>query len=310
MRRYAILLTLVLLAPLAAWACTIPVFRYALERWELSTYDVIVFHEQALPQDVDALLSQLDTGKIKANVKVTRVPIGQPMPPAFQKLWQRQDAKKSLPWLVVRLQDVPATQADAWAGPLTAPALRQLLDSPARQKVVEHLGRGSSAIFVLLQSGNDEADKAAAKLLDDELTQAAKRVQLPEQDPNGPQLLTAIPLRVEFTTLTLDRRAAAEQGLVSLLLSTDDEVAKAKGPIVLPIFGRGRVLCSLFGDDLRPEALRSVVQFLCGKCSCDVKELNPGTDLLMTADWPAVLERAGAKAPATIQETLKKSKGK
>ncbi len=39
-----------------------------------------------------------------------------------------------------------------------------------------------------------------------------------------------------------------------------------------------------------------VVNFLCGECSCEVKELNPGMDLPIAADWPAIFERIGPAA--------------
>ena len=48
---------LVILAMLAAWAalsvhradaCAIPVFRYALERWEPYPYEAIIFHKEPL----------------------------------------------------------------------------------------------------------------------------------------------------------------------------------------------------------------------------------------------------------------------
>ncbi len=37
-----------------------------------------------------------------------------------------------------------------------------------------------------------------------------------------------------------------------------------------------------------------MVSFLCGECSCQVKELNPGMDLPIVADWPAIFERIGS----------------
>jgi len=33
---------------LPAHACTIPVFRYALERWELTAYEIVVYHKAPL----------------------------------------------------------------------------------------------------------------------------------------------------------------------------------------------------------------------------------------------------------------------
>jgi len=62
-------------------------------------------------------------------------------------------------------------------------------------------------------------------------------------------------------------------------------VEKVTGPIVLPVFGRGRVLDALHGDDWNSEMLVKVIDFLFGACTCQVKDGNPGLDLLFAVDW-------------------------
>jgi hypothetical protein len=74
-------------------------------------------------------------------------------------------------------------------------------------------------------------------------------------------------------------------------------VAKVKGPILFPVFGRGRVLGSVFGKELNAGTIFEVAHFLCKECSCQLKELNPGMDLLIQADWPAIFERIQQAAP-------------
>jgi hypothetical protein len=215
------------------------------------------------------------------------------MTPAAAKVWRRH-SPKSLPWFVVRLAEAEETQPDAWAGPLTAAALQQVVDSKARQTMIGHLSRGVSAVFVLLESGAKDDDEAAAKLLEAELARITPLVKLPEQSADGPQLLTALPLKASFTTLRLSRDDPSEQGLVRMLLGSEPDLDKVRGPIVFPVFGRGRALCSLFGENLSGEQLHNMALFLCGECSCTVKELNPGVDLLLAADWPLLLREAEA----------------
>jgi len=95
-----------------------------------------------------------------------------------------------------------------------------------------------------------------------------------------------------------------------MLLDSEDDLDKAKGPVVLPVFGRGRVLVGLEGESLTAKEMTSSAKFLCGACSCRVKELNPGMDLLLTADWDALVEAAGAeykaeqKDPRTPDKTV------
>jgi len=79
---------------------------------------------------------------------------------------------------------------------------------------------------------------------------------------------------------------------------------KIRQPIAFPIFGRGRVLCALVGDEIKKENVEEICYFLVGGCSCQVKEANPGWDLLLSADWDGMLEGQMEEAvfagPATV----------
>ena len=63
------------LVAIVAEACSVPVFRYALERWQADPYEVFVFHRGPLtaPQkaQVDRLTREGEAGKTFANVRVT-----------------------------------------------------------------------------------------------------------------------------------------------------------------------------------------------------------------------------------------------
>ncbi len=290
-------LLLILLVPSLSRACSVPVFRYALERWDLAKYEVTVFYERVLPNDLESALKKLEAGVPKANLTVVRVDLQGKVAPEYAKQWAMQSDKKTLPWLAARLPETSAKLPDAWAGPFTEDNLRRLLDSPARQQLVKQLSQGATAVFLLLPGSDDAANARAAELLDKELARLAKIVQLPEQSPEGPQVRTGIPLKIEFVAQKLDRADSAEQAFIQSLLNSDEDLAKVRGPIVLPVFGRGRLLCSLFGQDLTREQIANVVRFLCGECSCTVKELNPGADLLIAADWHDILEKAGPPQP-------------
>ena len=277
-------------------ACTIPVFRYALERWDLSTYELLVFHRGELPKADDAFLEALPN---RANVVVKRIDIDGKLSPAHRQLWESQ-GKATAPWAILRRPDKGATPP-AWSGPLDVAMLRTLVDSPARQRIVKSLSGGDSAVFVLLESGDAAADQAVRKSLERELGKLERLVKLPEQSRDGPRIRLALPLKVSLPVLSLKRDEPGEEAFVRMLLGSEDGLAKVKGPIVLPIFGRGRLLGALYGDDLKAETFYDVVSFLCGECSCQVKEMNPGSDLLIAADWPAIFDRIGP-APDTGPE--------
>ena len=60
--------------------------------------------------------------------------------------------------------------------------------------------------------------------------------------------------------------------------------------MVFPIFGRGRVLYALVGKGIRADNLGEAARFLIGSCSCQIKEQNPGVDLILSADWKKLLK--------------------
>ena len=81
------LLRLAALATAALWtlaapACNVPVFRYALERWEADPYDIIVFHREAFTAPQQALLETLEKAGRDgvANVSVSNVNVSVEMP--------------------------------------------------------------------------------------------------------------------------------------------------------------------------------------------------------------------------------------
>ncbi len=75
-----------------------------------------------------------------------------------------------------------------------------------------------------------------------------------------------------------------------MLLGTERDLAGFKEPLLFPVFGRGRALYALAGKGINRETLDEAATFLIGKCSCQVKELNPGVDLLLAADWDKLVK--------------------
>jgi hypothetical protein len=97
------------------------------------------------------------------------------------------------------------------------------------------------------------------------------------------------PVHPKFAMLKFKPGAPEESGLEEML-RVKVLWEEKKEPLVYPIYGRGRVLTTLVGDEIEPEWIDEVAVFLTGPCSCQVKAGNPGYDLLMTVDWYAGLE--------------------
>jgi hypothetical protein len=284
------LIAAAMLLPASARACTIPVFRYALEKWDLTRYDILIYHRGPLPAELEPTLKAWNDAPNKANLDITTIDLDAKVAPKRLKLWQREGKQADLPWMLVRYQDAEDDAASAWSGPCTADNLRRLADSSMRKSILTELTRGSSCVFVLLTSDDADENRTVAAKLRKNLATLEKKIKLQTPDESDlAKLRLPLPIKVSLPLLTLDRTLPDEAAFVKLLLATEPDLDKTNGPIVFPVFGRGRVLCSLAGEEI-DDKLSFVAEFLCKGCSCDVKKLNPGIDMLMLANWNEIFE--------------------
>ncbi len=272
-----------------AWAvpaCNVPVSRYALERWEADPYELVVFRREPLTTQRQALLERLEkVGRDGlANLSVSNVNVSAEMPESLRALWATQ-ANPTLPWMVLRYPPKTRIELPAWAGPLSAETVGVLLESPARQDIGQRLLRGDAVVWLLLESGDQQRDDETARLLEAELRKLEQSLVLPEPSPLDPPINTNLPLKIVFSTLRLARTNAAEGMLLNLLLNWNTNLVAEKKAMLFPIFGRGRVVPPAIGEEIEPEEIREAAEFLTGPCSCEVKEMNPGYDLLLSANW-------------------------
>jgi hypothetical protein len=279
-------LLMVLSAAALAPTCNIPVFRYALERWQAAPYDVVVFHRGPLNDEARGALNVLR--QAGANLEVDRIDVAEPVPAKRKALLDR--AKVDAPCLVAVF---PGSDIIAWSGPLTSESATRLADSPARREIARRLLEGDSAVWLLLESGDRARDDGAARTLEAELKKLEQSLKVPAHASDDPPLLSEVPVRVAFSVYRLARTEPAEASLVAMLLNSESGL---EGPIVFPIFGRGRALWAMTGNGLTPTNIGEAGSFLIGACSSEAKELNPGVDLLFAADWEAGLAAAPARA--------------
>ncbi len=277
-------------------ACNVPVFRYALERWQSDLYQLVVFHRGPLsPPDqakVDALRAESISTSGHCNFEVTDANLADDATPAsLRELWGRQGQKDAaLPWAVLLgplRRDQPVS---VWAGPLSAADPALLLDSPARKQLVKRLVSGDSAVWLLIASGNKKADNRAAKIIAEKTKMLEEEMQLPPGigEP-GSELYSEIPLKIRFSTIRIARDDPAERVFIDMLLAGQPSLKEEKGPLAFVAFGRTRVLGGVGGDDLNEDVIVEASAMLCGPCSCQMKEMNPGYDLLARAQWDALI---------------------
>ena len=95
-----------------------------------------------------------------------------------------------------------------------------------------------------------------------------------------------VPLKVDFRIRRLSRDDPAEWATLAMIGGLSDEVDH---PVLVPVFGRGRMLDAIPTESVNAESILRACRYMVSECSCTVKALNPGTDLLLNVDWQGKL---------------------
>ena len=284
-------------------ACNIPVFRYALQRWEPDNYELVVLHHDSLNDEQLKLLRTLEVARedpvSPLNINVRLAALDQPLQQRDEQLLSQVDPPAGSPWMLVSYPPFTNTDRLAFSAPFNTETVQALLDSPLRRVVVERILSGDSAVWVLIESGNKVQDDAAERVLKRRLQQLEKTLQLPgpvenEIDELFPTEQSASPDEQEhppirFELIRVSREVENERVFVSMLINSEPGLHEFDEPVAIPIFGRARSHFALVGRGINEENIEESCQFLVGACSCEVKSQNPGADLLVRANWESVV---------------------
>lgn len=266
-------LAILLALAATASACKVPVFRFALERWQTDDYTLLYRDEGDRPE------------------------VGS------HNLTARHDPDLGSRFAAL-YPDGSGRHEPFWAGD----HLAGLLDSPLRRELLDRITSGASTVWVIIEGPDDTENDAAEKKLHSLLSVAAKTLEIPDGVVRPEQIETGevdladidvkdvlrspIPLKIEFQSLRLKhgdpRESAFRQMLVGL--HPHPAIRTTREPLLVPVFGRGRMLEALPASMLDQQTATMASQYLCGECSCEVKDENPGADLLLAADWEEILE--------------------
>ena len=282
-------------------ACNVPVFRYALQRWQPDPHEALVLHRGPLDEQhvglVQILEDVIGDDDAPANLAVRTVDLDQLPDDDAQRLLEEAGAPDELPWLLVRYPPFTRTDRPAFRGPLDDSAVHALVDSPARRELVRRIGDGHSAVWVLVASGDRVQDEAAAQLLRERLRHLESTVDLSSLDLNAPdpslppQPDTSAPaqppheLRLQLSVVTVSRDDPAERAFLSMLINSEPGLHEFDEPIAIPVYGRGRAHFALVGQGIAEENIDDTCDFIAGACSCEIKAQNPGADMLIRANW-------------------------
>ncbi len=293
-----------LLAGGVGLSCQVPVFRFALERWPADRFQLLVASrgplEEGLAKEVASLRRAIEADANEINVDLQQVDVDQ-LSEAERISHPALDHLGEGPGLILMPPASWKTEDPVWVGEATTESLMRLLDSPLRQRCGDALVKGASAVWVLVECGDAEKDRQARELLEAGVKKAAETLELPEGiirredlnkdysniDPDN-ILRSDVPLHISFATESVSRDDPAEDIFLTMLV--EPEALELNEPLIVPVFGRGRTFGGLAASQSSVERIVGASEYLCGACSCQVKEGNPGYDLLIRRNWDAILE--------------------
>ena len=291
-----------------SWGCSVPVFRYALEKWESDPYVMTVFHDKPLSKAEQKRLQQLSVAiedqKNPLNLVIRQVDLTQNPTERMKQLWERQQ-QKTLPWITIEYPEsadlkrkLPSVR-QLWNGSFNELDVEGLIDSPLRKKLATELVSGKTSVWLFIESGNADQDRKVYASLQRQLKRLEQSLELPEPDPqdlvDGNISVDPKTLKIQFSILKLSRKDPKEQFLLKMLLNSEDDLWDFSEPMAIPIFGRARILYVLIGagitnEDPSAQFVRQACELMTGACTCTVKTGNPGTDMLLRFNWERHIE--------------------
>ena len=287
-------------------ACSIPVFRYALERWPADLFELDVFFHEQLTSDERAIVSRLEDqaavngGRVNWEVVLCR--------------WEDDLAadlsavRETLgtierPTVVLRRPGGRRGSPIVWQGSLRDIS-NDLWTSTARTTLVDRLASGDSIVWLVFRGQDAKQAERAIALLRAQFPLLTEEIPLPlGVGLPGSELLSTVPLAVQFSALEIDDQLVAEAAFRRQILSGHSTAIADHETLIVPVFGRGRAFTVFTAETLDAEAIAETTRFLCGACSCQVKQGNPGFDLLLEVDWEQRLWGQGDAPDSVLSKT-------
>lgn len=181
---------------------------------------------------------------------------------------------------------------------LNSEAVHAWFDSPLRRQITHDIVSGVSIVWILVDGPDDQENQRIADVVTLALDEAESQITIPEgvipregasqflrehADASMDDVLRSdIPLGVEFALRRLTRENEGEAALRAMIGGLSSE---ADGLFLVPVFGRGRILDAIPTASVSRQTIIDACRYMVGECSCTVKALNPGVDLILNVDW-------------------------
>ncbi len=296
-------------------ACDVPVFRYALERWERDLYKVFILHRGDLSEKDAALSEEIFNQSIgnggHANIVTYRIDLEQSdQTKDFYAAYENLKEIKvgDSPEIVLLYPNSTRVFKALWQGGLNKANVDELLNSKATAELMKGVLQGYSSTFLLLESGDKVKDDRAIAEINKAMKSLKEELEIPEGvvqtdgsvtggklspyeaaaiDPSN-VLKSGIPLKIDFHLVRMPPNDS-NQIFRTILAKTFQDESLEPEPKLFAFFGRGRLLGPMVGEEIIEKHLKQLSLYLCGACSCQVKSQNPGIDFLTNLNWESYI---------------------
>ncbi len=262
-------------------ACNVPVFRYALERWQADPYPITVFFDDSCQ------IRQIDSTLMQTHLNADFSFIDRSLNKGNGYLETHPEIKT--PWITIQFPATAPIQGIVWQAHANSHMMEKIITSPVRKKIGKALLNGDASVWVLLKSGRTDRDTRARNTLETSLKIAETQLQIPSTgldiDGNPIPVTDFKDYELRFDLVEIDPGESTEVILTHILRNSEPDLAAVKEPMAFPVFGRGRALYALVGNGITRKNILESCQSIINWCSCEVKALNPGLDLLINMDW-------------------------
>lgn len=146
-----------------AWACDVPLYLWALQRWEPDAYSVYLFHDGQLTPEQHTVLEDLKNVGNRGNLTVRVADVSSALDAETRAMWEEQ-TEVVLPWMVLRHPSSWPSTTTLWAGPLGRAEVDAIMDSPKRQELLRDLLNGSAVVWILVD-GDDASERVLRETL-------------------------------------------------------------------------------------------------------------------------------------------------
>ncbi|MFC4990812.1 hypothetical protein [Rubritalea tangerina] len=205
--------TLLTLAGIA-YACQVPVFRYALERWETDKYALYLVTPKPLSAEQTQLAEKIIAAQDTTNFELNSIVLEGL---SERELWQLPEIDTSITEPTLMLFAPAKTQQTKplYTTSFTGSGFQQLVTSPVRKQLVKKLIAGTSCIWIVIHNNKpqealaiqQDLDKHLAKIetkieIADAVVETDERHTIDDSTDLDDVLRSSIPLKIEFGSLS------------------------------------------------------------------------------------------------------------